>query len=102
FPTEIDRYIDKGELALINEVVRLDDEGQLSPDRIPDTAARNVGYIDLRRFVDIGVAALGGTIAARRRRGLKAEGLGVTNLQSTLERHGIRIERRVRYETEHG
>jgi hypothetical protein len=103
FPREAERFFGKGELVWIGEIVRLDDEGKLPPEQIIDRAANNVSYIDLRRPFEWGVlAGAAASMAARRKRGLKAEGMGHTNLRSSLERHGIRIERSIRYETEHG
>jgi len=75
FPREAERFFGNGELVWIGEIVRLDDEGKLPPEQIIDRAANNVSYIDLRRPFEWGVlAGAAASMAARRRRGLKAEG----------------------------
>lgn len=103
FPQEAERFFGKGELLWVSEIVRLDDEGELPPDRLIDRAASNVRFVDLRRVFEGGVLAGGAaSIAVRRRRGLKAEGLGEANLRSSLHRHGIEIQTHARYETSEG
>lgn len=96
FPSEAERHINKGERALVDEVIRLDDEGKVDPDRIIEQAARNVRYPNFLTYFGAAIGGIGG----RRRRHdgtiphlVDREGTGrfLRELQKTLRGTGFQI-----------
>jgi len=63
-----------------------------------DEAHRETAVPRLPAMPDlVALGILGTSIGHRSRRGIRAENLGAANLKSALERHGITVERQVRY-----
>ncbi len=48
FPQDIERHLSNGDLAVIAEIVRLDEEDKTDAGKIVDTAKKNTGYPDFR------------------------------------------------------